>query len=137
MEKISQEVKNTQSIGSKLAVLYADQTVLNLVSDITIVVGHREFQLHKIILCASSPIFYEMCQFGKDTKEAIPLKETEDCAEHFGDFVKYLYTGNVTLNLDNVQAIINLADKYQVEDLVEIAKTFQRKYERGNYILVS
>ena len=113
-----------------MATLYADDPAfLDAVSDITIEVGYREYQLHKIIISASSPVFREMCSHGKPIKEKVPLQETEERAAAFEDFIKYLYTGNITLNLQTVNGIIGLSDKYQVEDLKEIADQFQKKHE--------
>ena len=130
--QITKEVQNFQGLGSKIAALYADdQDFLDAVSDITLVVGYREYQLHKIILSASSPVFREMCSYGKPIKEKVPLEETEERAAVFGDFIKYLYTGNITLNLETVKGIIELADKYEVEDLKEIAEQFQKKHAPG------
>ena len=135
-----EEVKNPHNLGSKMAALYANQSLCNKISDITFVVGHRKYPLHKIVLCATSPVFQCMCDIEDQdmtiteetiTKETIKLDESEECVAVFSDFVKYLYTGNIRLNLDTVDAIITLADKYQVEDLKEIAKKFQKKHEPG------
>ena len=117
MAQVTKEVKNFQGLGYKMAMLYADDpALLDVVSDITIEVGYREYQLHKIILSASSPVFREMCSYGKPIKEKVPLEETEERAAVFEDFIKYLYTGNITLNLETINGIIALANKYQVED---------------------
>ena len=108
MAQIVQEVKKVQDLGPKLAALYTDDPAfLDGVSDITIEVGYREYQLHKIIISASSPVFREMCSYGKPIKEKVPLEETEERAAAFEDFIKYLYTGNITLNLQTVNGIIS------------------------------
>ena len=122
MAQISKEVTNFQGLGSKMAKLYTDDPdFFNAVSDITIEVGYREYQLHKIIISASSPVFREMCSYGKPIKEKVPLEETEERAAVFEDFIKYLYTGNIILNLETVSSIIALSYKYQIEDLKEIS----------------
>ena len=126
--------KNHHGIGSKYLALYSDQALLELVSDITLEVECREYQLHKIVLCAASPVFREMCSYGKPIKEKVVLEETEERAAVFEDFIKYLYTGNITLNLDTVNGIILLADKYQVEDLKGIAKQFRKKHTPGKFL---
>ena len=72
-----------------------------------------------------------MCSYGKPIKEKVPLKETEERAAVFEDFIKYLYTGNITLNLENVNGIIGLAYKYQVEELMELAEGFQKRQQPG------
>ena len=132
MAQITTEVKNFQSLGAKMAALYNDDpALLHAVSDITLVVGHQEYQLHKIILSAASPVFRVMCSYGKSIKEKVPLQETPERAEVFEDFIKYLYTGNITLNLETINGIIALANKYQVEDLTEIAEKFKKKHAPG------
>ena len=110
-----------------MAALYTDQAFLESVSDITLVVGYREYQLYKVFLCAASPVFLEMCSHGKPIKEKVPLDETEERAAVFEDFIKYLYTGDITLKLETVNAIIELADKYEVQTLKKIAKKIQKK----------
>ena len=127
-----EEVKDFQGVFSKMAVLYTDgQAFLESVSDITLVVGYREYQLHKIFLCAASPVFTEMCSHGKPIKEKVPLDETEERAAVFEEFIKYLYTGDITLKLETVNAIIELADKYEVQTLKKIAKKFRKKHTPG------
>ena len=129
--QIMEEVKDFQGVFSKMAALYTDQAFLESVSDITLVVGHREYQLHKIFLCAASPVFTEMCSHGKPIKEKVPLDETEERAAVFEDFIRYLYTGDITLKLETVNAIIELADKYEVKALKKIAKKFRKKHTPG------
>ena len=72
-----------------------------------------------------------MCSHGKPIKEKVPLDETEERAAVFEDFIKYLYTGNITLKLETVNAIIELADKYEVQTLKKIAKKFRKKHTPG------
>ena len=128
------QVKNFRGLGSKMADLYIeDPDFLDSVADITIEVGYREYQLHKIILSASSPVFREMCSHGKPIKEKVPLQETEERAAAFEDFIKYLYTGNITLTLENVMGIIGLADKYEVDDLKIIAEQFHKRQQPGTF----
>ena len=111
--------------------------MLDRLSDITLIVGPKEYRLHKTILSASSRTFHELCQFSEHNTEPITLTETEECAQVFEEFVKYIYTGYICLNLDTVNAIITLAKKYLVEDLLQIAEKFQKKHQPGQLSLSS
>ena len=74
MANMTTGIKNFQGFGSKMAALYTDYpALLDAVSDITLVVGYQEYQLHKIILSAASTVFRVMCGFGKPIKEKVPL----------------------------------------------------------------
>ena len=136
-QAIFEEINNPQSVGSKMAVLYAEQTMLDRLSDITLIVGPKKYRLHKNILSASSQTFHDIFEFADHNTEPIPLTETEECAQVFEEFVKYIYTGYICLNLDTVNAIITLAKKYLVEDLFQIAEEFQKKHQPGQLSLSS
>ena len=111
-----------------MAEIYANQTH----SDVILVVDSREYPAHRIILCASSTVFDRMLQNGawaESNKRKIPLHEQEECHAVFEDFLKYLYTGRITLTLDNVQAIMALADTYDVQDLLESGNLFKHEFQ--------
>ena len=129
---IIQRVKNPQSFGAKWAALYTNPALLEKVSDLTLVVDNTKYSLHRIVLCAASKVFHEICAASKKaTHETVHLNETDDCKAVFDDFVEYVYTGCITLNLDTVHGIITLADKYQVDDLKKAACRFVEKHQPG------
>lgn len=53
--------------------------------------------------------------WSESHESRIVLQESEDCAKYFEDFVKYLYTGRLKLELVNAMHILTLADKYNVK----------------------
>ncbi|PIK37625.1 hypothetical protein BSL78_25532 [Apostichopus japonicus] len=53
--------------------------------------------------------------------------ETTECAEVFEDFLKYLYSEEIALNLQNVWPIILLADKYMVSALRQVCVDFLKR----------
>lgn len=53
--------------------------------------------------------------WSESQESRIVLQESEECAKYFEDFVKYLYTGRLKLELINVMHILTLADKYNVK----------------------
>ena len=132
---ITQKIKNPQSFGAKWTALYANKALLDKVSDVTLIVGTTKYSLHKIVLCATSKAFHDICEISQKTTahESVHLEETEDCKAVFEDFVEYIYTGCITLDLATVHGIITLADKYQVDDLKEIAREFVERHQPGTY----
>ncbi|KAJ8042228.1 hypothetical protein HOLleu_13235 [Holothuria leucospilota] len=57
----------------------------------------------------------------------IRLVEDDECAEIFPEFIEFLYTERVKLDLKNVWPFIRLGKKYDVEDLVLTCTTFIRQ----------
>jgi hypothetical protein len=53
--------------------------------------------------------------FNEARKSRVVLLESSECAQVFEDFLKYLYTGRLTLQLPSVLHVLILADKYNVK----------------------
>jgi hypothetical protein len=112
-------VDNSATVLSKIASLYAER----LMSDVVLVVGSAEFHSHRLILCASSDVFQIMLmdsKWNESREKKIVLGETPSGEAVFEDFLKYLYTGKIALDLATVIPISSLADKYNVKDLLRI-----------------
>ena len=115
-----QRIDGSAMLLLKVAALYGNEEL----SDVQIVVGHQEHDVHKLILCCSSDVFKIMLtnQSWPDCKrQRIVLKEEPECIAVFEDFLRYLYTGMIHLNHFNVLPILMLADKYNVGDLRELS----------------
>lgn len=86
-------------------------------ADMTISCADKQFKVNKCILAARSPVFMSM--FRSNEKQAlncnaVTIKDTD--SGPFELFIKYLYTGVITIpNIDFLEAVLNLAEKYQVE----------------------
>ena len=99
-----------------------------LMSDAVLKVENREFNVHKVILVARSPVFASM--FTHDLAEKnTNIVDIPDCAaESFEIFLHYLYSGNVeTLSASNVYDVYYAADKYRVDDLKKMCVKFMTK----------
>ena len=48
-------------------------------------------------------------------EKRVVLQESPECTESFEDFLKYLYTGRLKLELTNVMHLLTLGDKYNVK----------------------
>ncbi|XP_072037378.1 uncharacterized protein [Amphiura filiformis] len=90
------------------------------ISDVTLTVGEQVFPAHKFVLATQSKVFLIMLM-GKNWKESeekkITLRESPEGKAAFSDFLKFLYTGTLTLTIDNVCGIHTLADRYDVPAL--------------------
>lgn len=108
--------------------------------DVTLKVGRHQYACHRLILCAWSEVFSKMLddpvwsasrtkRTNSSRRQDIfqELTETTECAEVFEDFLKYLYSEEIALNLQNVWPIILLADKYMVSALRNVCIDFLKK----------
>lgn len=87
-------------------------------SDTVLKVDSREFNVHKVILVASSPVFASMFQHDLAEKNT-NIVDIPDCtAESFEVFLQYLYTGSADrMSTNNVYNLYYSADKYHVDKL--------------------
>ena len=90
-------------------------------SDVKLVVGGQSFHAHKLILSSSSTVFSNMFdnRWIDGHQENIALEESEECAEHFDKFLKFLYTSSIIIYESYVWPIFLLADKYAVTPLYD------------------
>ena len=61
-------------------------------------------------------------EWTESSEKVISLYEDAECEPHFETFLKYLYTGKVTLTHTVVLPILILADKYNVEVSIMLSK---------------
>ena len=114
---------NSSEVVTKIAGLYAER----LMSDVILVVGKQELAAHRLILCASSEVFQIMLMsnnWTESSEKKIVLKESPACEAVFEVFLKYLYTGKISVDYANVIPILQLADKYNVKDLLRVGLDF-------------
>ena len=88
-----------------------------LLTDVTIIAGEKEFQAHKCILAARSPVFLAM--FQSDMKEnhenKVYLKDADpECLEKLLDFI---YLDKVENVQQNTEKLLAMADKYDIRGL--------------------
>ncbi|MCL4122262.1 UNVERIFIED_CONTAM: hypothetical protein GTU68_030479, partial [Idotea baltica] len=122
-----EHINNSVSVLEKMANLYAEK----LMSDIVICVGHWELPAHRLILCASSEVFQIMLmnpEWNESREKRICLQEAPECVEVFEKFLRYLYTGHLTLSHDSVLPILALADKYLVKDLIKMCEEYMKEH---------
>jgi len=117
---------NSSEVVTKIAGIYAER----LMSDVLLVVGDQELPAHRLILCASSEVFQVMLmnsKWSESQEKTIVLKESPACATVFEVFLKYLYTGKINVDYANVIPLVQLADKYNVKDLLKVGLDFMAR----------
>ncbi|XP_072037263.1 BTB/POZ domain-containing protein 17-like [Amphiura filiformis] len=107
-------------------------------SDVTLVVAEKRYPAHKAILAASSPYFQRMF-YGSFWKEGssseVTLVEIPSCEEAFETFLRYFYSGSVTVTNATVIPIVTLADKYDVQSLKNTCSKYMVNmlYNKGDF----
>ncbi|XP_050678011.1 BTB/POZ domain-containing protein 17 [Leptidea sinapis] len=132
------EVDNSKSVLLKIATLYAEQ----LMSDMVLEVGGVGYPAHRLILCASSEVFQVMLmnrEWSEWRESRVILQETPTAASVFPHFLKYFYTGQIRISYNTVLPVLSLADKYNVKDLVILCLEYMSQHialaaKRGHLI---
>ncbi|XP_057324126.1 speckle-type POZ protein-like [Microplitis mediator] len=88
-------------------------------SDVTVIIADKEFQAHKIILSARSPVLAAMFAHDMVEKKSNQVSIPDITPETFENLLHYIYTDEVT-DLDAVAGdLLEAADKYQLPSLKE------------------
>ncbi|XP_050542510.1 BTB/POZ domain-containing protein 17-like [Daktulosphaira vitifoliae] len=107
---------NSNALLKKIQNVYTNK----LLNDITLLVGGVPYPAHRFMLCISSDVFETMLmntKWSDSYQEVVELQEIQQCIEVFPIFLKYFYTGVITLEQSNIMPMLVLADKYNVKDL--------------------
>ena len=110
----------------KSSVLERNSHMFNnpFMSDVTLTSGENKlvsFYAHKYVVATSSPVFYAMF-YGSmaENVATVHLCDTDDTS--LREFLRFLYTDEVTLTLDVALPMLYLAKKYLVYSLIEKCK---------------
>ena len=90
-----------------------------VMSDVTFKVQDERFKAHKLVMASASSVFYAM--FYGSVAEKRSEIEIVDCpnSEDFTEFLKFVYTEELSLTWDNVFAVAYLAKKYYIPSLTD------------------
>lgn len=87
-------------------------------SDVTIVVGAKEYRVHKLILIARSSVFATLLTTHLLKKEKNRLTVTDIEEEVFEELLTFLYTGKFSItNIEKLSSLFEAAIKYGMKDL--------------------
>ncbi|XP_011863898.1 PREDICTED: protein roadkill-like [Vollenhovia emeryi] len=85
--------------------------------DVTLTACGKEFQAHKAILAARSPVFLAMFEHDTEKNKKSCVDMTDLNPEVLKKMLQYIYTGKVE-NLDNLEGeLLAVANKYGLESL--------------------
>ena len=104
------------------------------VSDVTLTVGDQIFAAHRLVLATQSKVFHKMLlseNWKESFEKKVSLKESPEGMSAFSDFLKFFYTGKLTLMISNVCGIHTLADKYDVPILKDDCLGFMKDVLSG------
>lgn len=82
-----------------------------------------ELKAHKQVLAAVSTVFAAMFN-GSWMENTSPITIEDASIETFENWLGYFYKDQVTLTVNNVAATLNLAQKYDLQDLVQSCGSF-------------
>jgi len=107
LEVSAKPIKENESLNTDLNSLLEN----GLYADFTLLVGGKEFQLHKAILASRSPYFKTMLEsdFEESRKNRLEIDDVE--LELFEEFLRYVYTDTVDEMDENASDLLILADK--------------------------
>ena len=104
------------------------------VSDVTLTVGDQVFAAHRLVLATQSKVFHRMLlseNWKESAEKKVTLEESPEGMAAFSDFLKFFYTGKLTLTIANVCGVHTLADKYDVSVLKEDCLGFMKDVLSG------
>lgn len=82
----------------------------------------RRIAAHKIILAKGSSVFQQM--FYGVLKESGDVKIVDSSVEGFQEFLQFFYLENVGLTMVNIDNVMNLATKYNVNECLDVCDDF-------------
>jgi len=101
-------------------------------ADVIFHVGEEKIHAHRLVLAAASPIFevmlYEYKEGAPESNLASPVevKISGVDATAFGLLLQCIYTDEVEVNAENIQPLMKLAKKYQVDKLSALCADFMQ-----------
>jgi len=96
-------------------------------SDFNIECGGKTFPCHEIILRARSTVLDAMFQNDMTENSGRSMKVVDVGPKTMAGVLEYMYTGGITSEVENMSELIYIADKYDMEGLLEMC--FKKLYE--------
>nr|XP_045007159.1 actin-binding protein IPP isoform X1 [Jaculus jaculus] len=92
--------------------------------DVQLQVGKETFQVHRLVLAASSPYFTALFTGGmkESSKDVVQILGVDGGV--FRLLLDFIYTGIVNISVNNVQELIVAADMLQLTDVVNLCCEF-------------
>jgi len=113
-----------QSSDARLKFLNKFKEVDSESGDVDLICRGKQIPCHKFLLVSQSPVFKAMFENGsrKSQENVVNIVDSTPAALH--TFVRFLYSGNLlpgrlARDINHIFGVINLANKYQVEILMD------------------
>jgi len=83
--------------------------------DVTLACEDRQFQAHKVVLSAGSPLFEQILKSQKHPSPLLYLRGVE--ARHMESLLDFIYCGEVTMEQDELEMFIKTGEELKVRGL--------------------
>jgi hypothetical protein len=125
--------KFLKSLASEWAALWKEGTMC----DTTLLCGPDEepIRAHKLVLCCRSTYFNRMFQCGMKEKESEEVRFPDIDKQHMEEVLRFLYTSEIVLTIDNLVPMFILADRLLLDDLKRVCLCFTLSSENVLQVL--
>ncbi|XP_060102098.1 zinc finger and BTB domain-containing protein 49 [Heteronotia binoei] len=100
-----------------------EQRIQGLLCDCMLVVKGVCFKAHKNVLAAFSQYFRTLFQNSSSQKNDVFHLDIKNVGG-IGQILDYMYTSHLDLNQDNVQALLDIAECLQVQNILNVCRSF-------------
>nr|XP_057923283.1 actin-binding protein IPP [Doryrhamphus excisus]XP_057923284.1 actin-binding protein IPP [Doryrhamphus excisus] len=96
--------------------------------DVGLRVGIRVFKVHRLVLAASSPYFSALFSGGMSEADKQEVEILGVDTDVFEVLLEFVYTGSISVTVDNVQELMLAADMLQLNEVVSICGEFLKDH---------
>ncbi|XP_017275636.1 actin-binding protein IPP isoform X2 [Kryptolebias marmoratus] len=96
--------------------------------DVGLKVGARVFRVHRLVLAASSPYFSALFSGGMREAEKDEVQIIGVDTDVFEILLDFIYTGTISVTVENVQELMVAADMLQLSEVVSICGEFLKAH---------
>jgi len=79
--------------------------------------GNTQFAVHGPLIAAASPVLRQILSNELFSQEGTKYRLKEVSSSILGDLIEYIYTGDITLEKENVVGLLNAACRYEIPAL--------------------
>ena len=96
--------------------------------DVTLKVDTLQIKAHKAVLSSVSPVFLAMwtSEINDEDSNEVTLKRAD--AEAVESLVKFIYTGEICIDIDNVKTLYQTAHFFEFETMKSVCEKFMIRY---------
>ena len=106
-----------------------------LFHDCTLVLGDKNFKVHKIILAAQSPYFERFFSEAPENNQALMIHKYN--AASFDDFLRFFYNGSRIRKGSNAVELLQIAHQFEFANLKSVCEeNILRKLDESSFIAV-